>query len=286
MKKYAIFILLLMSIECYGQRTVTDKISYMYVMSDSETVRQAEATAIKHAQLQMIADNFGTIIGSTTTLLISNSERNASDVRSHVFGETEVKGEWIKTIGTPLIEYAVVNNHFVIKVSIEGVIREIVSTPIDFHCKILRNGVEDSCESLSFKYGDYMYMLFQTPVNGCLAVYMTDGEIVQSLFPYSGLPASYMNIQSDKKYIFFSKEKSGEIDPNRVQRMQLGCKLDVEQNRIYIVFSPNSFIKAVDRANGNLPRQLSFEEFHSWLAKIRQIDRQMNVRSFDITISR
>lgn len=46
-----------------AQRTVTGNVTYTYVMSDNETVREAEISAVRQAQLKMIADNFGTTVG-------------------------------------------------------------------------------------------------------------------------------------------------------------------------------------------------------------------------------
>lgn len=268
-----------------AQRSVTDCILYTYVIPDNETIREAELVAVKQAQLQMIADHFGTLVGSSSTITMSNVN-GKNDMREFTFGETEVNGEWLRTIGTPLVERQCVDNHFLITVTIKGEIREIVSNPVNYQFKILRNGLDDRFEDTSFRHGDYMYMSFRTPEDGYLAVYITDGETVQTLFPYSGLSSSAMKIKADNDYVLFSKERSGELDPNRVRRMQLGCRDAVEHDRLYIVFSPNRFSKAVDDDNGELPRQLSFRDFLSWLSGVRMRDVRMNVSPVDIVITK
>lgn len=268
-----------------AQRTVTDRVTYTYVMSDTETVRDAEIAAVKQAQLQMIADHFGTLVNSATTITMSNVN-GQSDVRNFTFGETEVKGEWLRTIGTPQIERQCIDNHFLIKVTIRGEIREIVSNPVNFRFKILRNGSDDRFESTNFKHGDYLCLSFQTPEDGYLTVYLTDGETVQCLYPYPGLPASAMNVRADRKYVLFSKEESGDLDPNLVRRMPLGCTRQTEHNRIYVIFSTNKFSKAVDYDGGEMPRHLSFTDFHSWLSSVRKRDTGMVVSPVDIIISK
>lgn len=264
-----------------AQRTVTDSISYTYVMSDHETIREAEIAAVKQAQLKMIADNFGTTVGSTTTITMSNG-----NIQDFTFGETEVNGEWIRTIGTPTIKRLCVDNHFLIKVALKGEIRETVSNPVNYQFKVLRNGSDDRFESASFRQGDYLCLSFRTPEEGYLAVYLTDGETVQCLYPYSGLPSSSMRMKADTDYVLFSKEKSGGLDPNRVRMMRLGCRAEEEHNRIYVIFSTKQFSKAVDYENGELPRQLSFRDFHSWLSGIRRRDVRMTVSPVDIVISK
>ncbi len=70
---------------------------------------------------------------------------------------------------------------------------------------------------------------------------------------------------------------------------QLTCdEEDVEYNRIYIIFSPKEFSKAVDN-NGvkeNIPRQLSYDEFNKWLVKHRRVDEKMNVVMKVLTIKK
>ena len=264
-----------------AQRTVTGNVTYTYVMSDNETVREAEISAVRQAQLKMIADNFGTTVGATTTITMSNG-----NIRDFTFGETEVNGEWIKTIGTPVFERLCVDDHFIIKVTLKGEIREIVSNPVNYQFKILKNGSDGRFESTSFRQGDYLCLSFRTPEEGYLAVYLTDGETVQCLYPYPGLPSSAMRMNADTDYVLFSKEKSGELDPGRVQRMRLGCKEEMEHNRLYIVFSTEKFSKAMDHENGELPRQLNFKDFHSWLSGIRRRDVRMTVSPVDIVISK
>ena len=268
-----------------AQKTVVGQITYTYVMSDVETVRDAQVEALRQAQIQLIADHFGTTVNSSTTITMSSENGNGS-VRDFTIGETEVKGEWLRTIGTPLFQKACVDDHFIIKVTVKGEMREIVSNTVNCKFKVLRNGTGDRFESTTFKNRDYMYLSFQTPEEGYLAVYLTDGETVQCLFPYTGLPASAMNVKADRKYVLFSKEESGDLDPNQVKRMQLGCSGQMEHNRIYIIFSPNRFSKAVDQWNGDLPRSLSYNDFLSWLASVRKKDTRMGVHPVDITISK
>lgn len=281
-------ILQLMLIAVYplsAQKTVIDQITYTYVMSDVETVRDAKVEALRQAQIRLIADNFGTTVNSATTITFSSENGNDS-VRDFTIGETEVKGEWIRTIGTPMFQKSCVDDHFIITVTVKGEMREIVSNAVNCRIKVLRNGTDDRYESTTFRNRDYMYLSFQTPEDGYLAVYLTDGETVQCLFPYSGLPASTMNVLADRKYILFSKEESGDLDPVRVRRMQLGCSGPVEHNRLYVIFSPNRFSKAIDQENGNMPRSLSYNDFLSWLTSVRKNDTRMSVSPFDITISK
>lgn len=274
--------LIALSADSFAQKIVTDKITYTYIIPSDESIDEAEISALKHAQYQMIADHFGTVVGASTSLYISDSS-----VRSTTYGETDVKGEWIETIGTPQFRKIVADDEFVIEVTVSGKIREIISNPTDFSCMLLKSP-SDGYETLSFRSGEYMYMSFQTPVDGYLAVYITDGESVQCLYPYMGLSSDYMMVGADVRHILFSRRHPGSLDPLKVKQVPLTCGFkDVEHDRVYVIFSPNRFTKAIDSNEGNQSyRMLDYESFHSWLSKIRRYDKDMNIRPIDITISK
>lgn len=280
-----IFSLLCIVSNVHAQKIITDKGTGIFVIPKNMTIEQAEVEAVTQVQNQIIADNFGTVVSSASTITISNNN-GESLTNSFTFGDTEVRGEWLETTSGPDIERKLINGEFALQVTIAGKIREIVSAPIMYDAKVLRNGVEDNCESDTFKYGDYMYMSFRSPEDGYLSVYITDGKDVQCLFPYQGLQSDYMHLKAGKRYVFFSKENSGELDPMKVSRCQLGCQEDNEHNRIYLIFSPNKYSKAIDysASSDNMPRHLSFEEFHNWLSKLRRFDKDLTCKPFDILI--
>lgn len=273
-----------MASSMHAQRTITASDTDIFIIPKNMTIEQAEIEAVTQLQNKIIADNFGTVVGSGTTM-ISSDRNGQSSTSSFTFGGTEVKGEWLETTSGPHIVRKVANNEFILEVTISGRIREIQSAPVMFKACVLRNGVEDNCESDTFRDGDYMYVSFQSPEDGYLTIYITDGKDVQCLYPYPGLSAEYMKVSADKKYIFFSKEHCGVLDPMNVQRCKLGCSEDNEQNRIYLIFSPNKYSKAVDYdGQKGAPRYLSFEEFQNWLSKSRRLDKELVERHFDITI--
>lgn len=275
------------AVSLHAQDVRNAKGSISYVIPHNMTLEHAEVVAVEQAKLKIIADNFGTVVSSSTTLTMSD-ENGMSSLNSFTFGETEVRGEWLETISGPKVERTVINNEFVLNIEIAGKIREIVSSPIQFHSMVLRNGVTDNCSSDRFKERDKMYVSFQSPEEGYVSIYMTDGKAVQCLFPYSGLSSEHMKVDADRRYVFFSKNDSGNLDPMRVRECTLGCEADNEYNRIYMIFSPNKYAKAVDHYDSTpkMPRSLSFEEFHTWLSKLRQLDNQLTCKSFDIIINK
>ena len=258
----------------------------MYYAPSSVTLDQAKQIALDRAKVQLIADEFGTIVGSTNITRIENTN-GSSDIQMLTLGESEVKGEWLETIGNPIYEIGYENDMLFVKVSISGRIREVVSATIDVKAKLLRNGTEDKFEGNEFRTGDDMFLSFRSPVDGYLTVYLYDGEeTVFCLLPYQNQLVGQIPISANRQYLFFSCEKHQDIPVNLVDEYVLTTSKDIELNRMYVIFSPNHFSKAVDQFGGTVetPRMLSWGEFQKWMSKCRRQDTQMRVDVKDIVI--
>ena len=173
-----------------------------------------------------------------------------------------------------------------IKVTIDGKAREIKNAAIDFEAKLLRNGTEEKFESGEFRNGDDLYLYFKSPINGYLAVYLLDENTQQvyCLLPYKSSGEPVYKVIQDKPYIFFPCQKAEE-NPSEVDEYTMTCEHSMEQNTIYIVFSPNMFAKAIaEDGDAGLPRQLPLKEFQKWLGKCKAKDTSIQEKKKVITI--
>ena len=180
-----------------------------YHVPDNISLEEGKRTALERAKIQAIADAFGTLVSQNNSSIVKN-ENGKSSVDFLSIGGSDVKGEWIETIGEPMFDIFYESNMLTIKVSIDGKAREIKNAAIDFEAKLLRNGTEEKYESNEFRNGDDLYLYFKSPINGYLAVYLLDENTQQvfCLLPYksSGEPA--YKIIHDKPYVFFSCQKA------------------------------------------------------------------------------
>lgn len=270
--------------DMYAQRTVTRGGTYTYPIPENISIADAKIIALEKARLQVIADEFGTIVDMTTMTEVYDSDERSS-VEMISYGESEVKGEWIEDVEVP--EYSIDFNQGVlmVTVTVKGKIRQIVSADIDFNAKVLRNGMEERFESYDFKHGDQLYMSFRSPVNGYLAVYLYDGqEMVYCLLPYIRQEDGCFSIKRNEEYILFSPDGSSS---DIVDEYNLTASRDKEVNLIYVIFSPNKFTKALDDSSGEeLPRSLDYKSFQKWLVKCRNKDVEMRVQRKTVKITR
>lgn len=272
----------------FAQKTQRVQSEYIYYAPENVTLEKAKRIALERAQIQALADAFGTIVMQNNSILIRNENGNSS---SDFFslGASEVKGEWIETIDEPEYTISYEQGMLVVKVRVSGQARELVSAPIDFEARILCNGTDLRHERSDFRDGDDLYLYFQSPVNGYLAVYLLDEtmQMVYCLLPYKNSEEVSIPVRRDKPYVFFSEVMAKEEDCSIVDEYTLTCSRDMELNDLYVIFSPNQFVKANSQNSEELlPRQLDYEDFQRWLAKARGRDKKMQLSKHVISITK
>ena len=275
-----------MSLVAVAQKTERVTATYTYYAPEEVSIAEARRVALQRAQLQAIADAFGTIVTQTNATTVRN-ENGKSDVSLLSLGASEVKGEWLRTDGEPEYEIAYEDGMLAVTVRVKGVIREIVNAAVDFQARVLCNGTEDRFEQDRFRNGDDLYLSFQSPVDGYLTVYLLDAEgTAYCLLPYRGDTGGRVAVKGNRRYVFFSVDDVPAEERGMVDEYVMTCGNREELNQIYVIFSPQLFTKAVDYAGeGVQPRELPYEEFQQWLFNCRKQDREMRVEVKHIVIS-
>lgn len=288
MQRLLFIFLLAVSLTVYAQKLKTVEGEYTYHASENVTLEQAKRTALDRAKIQALADVFGTIVSQYNATQVKNTNGHSSiDFTS--IGGSEVKGEWIETIGEPEYKQPVYEDGMlVVSVKVKGRAREILSASIDYQARVLCNGIEDKFESDLFKNGDDFYLSFTSPVSGFLAVYLVDADNQAfCLLPYRNQTTGIYSIEANRHYLFFHEKSAPSEERSFVDEYIMTCERPSEHNQIYVIFSPNQFVKAVDgNLQDGLPRQLPFEDFNKWLVNCRKKDTSMTLRMIPIMIKK
>lgn len=274
----------------HAQKLKTVEHTYTYFARNSESLEQAKRIAINRAKVEALRKCFGsTISGATASSLITKNHATTSKFVS-LSSEGEVNGEWIADEEKPVIKTSLGDDGFVVTATVKGKVRELQGNGIDFTAKVLRNTPDIRYESSEFIAGDQLYMYFTSPIDGYLAIYLTDGDNSYCLLPYMKNSSGIFQIVHGEEYKLFSwKHPSDEENPKEIEQYTLTTEGEQgDLNQLYIIFSPNEFTKALDKfgqKDGNtLPRNLSWEEFQKWLLRIRRNDKQMAVQTKNIFI--
>ena len=125
----------LLSAHLQAQKMQKVEAEYVYYAPENVSLEEAKRTALERAKIQAIADAYGTIVSQSNTTRITN-KNGKTDTDFLSLGGSEVKGEWIETIGEPEYNITYQQETLVVKVYIAGKIREIVSAPVDFDARV------------------------------------------------------------------------------------------------------------------------------------------------------
>ena len=275
-----IFLLLVVSGYMRAAEPQRVSVTYEYNSNDrNESQALAEQHAFEYAKRKAIEERFPILATSSTALSTTEQVQNGSStLDEHFYSsyQTIARGEWIGLPEEKVLESYHNGEHWVVKVHVEGLMREKTAKPIELSYAFIRNQAERE-NRIQYTDGDTLLLRFQSPVDGALCLYLVDAEKAPTaycLLPSETEKKGYQPVAADKKYTFLDfKDQSVVVNTSREQ----------EFNTLYLLFSPNSFAKALDRKGGKnkdgdlLPRNLSYSDFQAWLVKAQTADEQMVV---------
>ncbi|MGN0188705.1 MAG: DUF4384 domain-containing protein [Candidatus Cryptobacteroides sp.] len=265
--------------------------TYEYVSNNPrETPEQALDIAFERARQQALIDRFGLDVSSVSETLVRNvtggdEAYSSTDVFS--IGGSAVRGEWIETEKEEVLLQVFENGFWRVKVSVRGKARNKSAAKAEISYSLVNNSHDRECRT-SYYDGDDIFLKFSSPVDGTLCAYLVDeDQNAFCLLPYQGASAGCQAIKAGKEYLFFSSQEDAAAD-----EYTLNCSRSSERNAVYLIFSPNSFSKASDKASGKnwreeqMPRSLAYRDFLKWLEKNQVRDPEMVVVREIITISK
>lgn len=260
---------------------------YTYYAPETMSVSEARRVALEQAKIKAIADEFGTYVSQSNSMISSETNGTSSEHFSSISG-SDVKGDWLETIGEPELKVSFDNRMVVVTCKVEGYAIEKKNTFVDYTVKILRHAPNLSYESSEFNSHDDMYVYFKSPVSGFLNIFMLDHEkdTAYCLLPYKkSKDGSYM-VDSDKEYYFFSEDKKTNKD-EKVDEIIVLSENANEMNELIVVFSPKEFSKMsmnLDAKAEAVPKTSSISKFNKWMAKLKRSDENIIISNHSIII--
>lgn len=272
----SVIFVLFCDIICFSQTVKKVKSEYTYLAPETQSVGQAKDIALERAKIQIIADEFGTTISQTNYTDVKN-RNGISSIDFQSVGMSDLRGEWIETIGNPIYTISYSDGVQSVNVQVEGRIRSLSKSYADINVKLLRNQPDIRFESNEFHNNDDLFIRFVSPIDGYLTIYLLDEDgNAFCLLPYAKQSNGIFRVTANKEYMLFSKNNCSAVERNIVDEYIMTCGAIPEYNKIAIVFSDNHFVKSNDSGTTSLmPRQLPSKDFHKWVAKSRSSDLNM-----------
>ena len=100
MKRLFWLISILVSLSASAQDVQTVEAEYVYEVPEDVSLAVAKQTALEKAKIRVIAETYGTVVSESNTVRMAN-RNGISSVDFLSIGGSDVKGEWIETIGQP-----------------------------------------------------------------------------------------------------------------------------------------------------------------------------------------
>lgn len=283
---FSVLFLLMSQMMVDGQEIRVASGTYEFFPPEYMSREQARKSAVENAKLRLLADEFGTLVGSVTSTSVSSRDGKSTSSTFEV-GESEVQGEWIETLGEPEIKWDIRNGtELVVIVTIKGRVRELENNLVEFEAKALRNGADENYESETFFNNDNLSILFRSPMSGYLSMFLIENEDdVYRILPYSRYSAETVPVNGNRKYVFFS------TDDNSQHNLRLFTDDDIAFERLFVIFSSDPYVLPIDEAGNNMIADsdsqpgLSYKDFQSWLVKNRKRDRRMSVKVIDFSLN-
>ena len=285
MRKIWCIVLLLAAISgIKAQKIVSVNGEYTFYAPSTMSLQAAKDEAVLQTKLHVLAEQFGTMVSATTTVIVQNSEGKDARSRSDVstLATNEVKGEWIEDTKAPqqtILYDEKMPNTTIIHTKVWGKAREIIGAKADLDIRLLKETHKEATADV-FKNEQGFYLYFQSPVTGYVAVYLldTDEDMAYCLLPAADSKAGSVKVESNKEYIFFDGDPEYMFTTER----------SVIYNHLSVVFSPNEFYKANDTQgkddNYTLPRELPLKQFQQWLVRCKSHDPQLQEQRLPVKI--
>lgn len=277
MKRILLFLALSFTVSLHAQRVVNVCGEYDYAVPESESLSEAKRKAIDKARAKAIADEFGTIVSSTTNTAISNIDgKTQSSFNS--YGGSEIRGIWLSDSKEPELKVYYEKEQMMIHVSVYGKIREIKNAQVETLTRILNHGKENTV----FHNNDRLSVSFTSASKGYVALFIrdSDNETVNVMMPYDESNGSAREIKSNREYIFLST-----LDPEYPYQEEtiLTTEKSIEYNTLIVIYSQKQFHVPLS-SMGEFVYEVPNDKFTKWLHGLRVHDTTLQIEEIVMTI--
>lgn len=277
-----ILCLLLLPMTMFAQREADVHGKSVLVVTDHDNITLAEAKrkCVEKAKVEALKEEFGEMVASDAVDI--NVESNGS-VSNSSWENTaaSAKADWMGDTRAPIINVEYKDGNLIFSAEVWGRAREIVQAKTDIDWVILKDVNGKRSVVTDFESGERIYMRVRVPVNGYVAVYLTDGDGNNwCLLPYPKDSDGRFPVIGGRDCTLFDKE----IDPMS-PKYNLTTSHAQEKNQLVVIYSPHAFVKCNDISKDpRHPGSVSTADFQKWLLKSQRNDKDMVVDKKWVTI--
>lgn len=210
-----------------------------------------------------------------------------------IFGNSVIRGEWLKTTNEvfseeirQVKENGRKKHELWMSLKISGKVRELTQPEINFSY-FTSNCLSEACKTGIFEHSQPLYLHFSTPEDGYLTIYVVEKDNAYRLLPYQNMPVRYKDavpVEADRAYVFFSNQYDyfEDFSSHLIDELVMLTEQEEEYLDLYLIFSTEKFIKPglgaadVEESTGyGVPKSLHAAMLKNWLE-----DNRMNNMNF------
>lgn len=250
--------------------------------------------ALKEAKLKALADAFGTVVqqGVQTTL---SSDAQGDNAESQSVIDTQVKGEWVKTIAEEL-EWVLQKERvgkneeqvLYLKAYVKGKAKELATSRVDIIAKTLNCDDDLKCETTFFKNEEPVYLYLRSAKKGYVNIFLNEDGKIYRLLPYQNMETEAIKIEEDKDYFLFSPSANSlegvgamDVDEYYLENGNFAQKF----YQIYVVFSEKDFDKPHLETSKESVKFISKKKFQKWLLRNKRFNPDFQETMIPLTVS-
>ena len=271
--------------------------SFQMKLENGISVELAQQKACDFARVEAMEIEFGRVVIQGNSTYIENVESGKKVESKSIFNmtaDTYVNAEWLEDTQKPKVEKILNKDDIWVKCTVDGKAIEIKNLVIDIMAETM-DCPKSSCKTVDFQNEESMYLLFKSPKDGFVSVFLDDRNTAFCIYPYQNMTyEQFINqkFMAQKDYTFFDKTNSFISNKSLVDELNMTTTSTVEKNRIFILFSENNIVipvldnKKQNSDNSFIPRSIPSENFQKWLQNIRIKDKSAQLKIIDISIKK
>ncbi|PWJ40154.1 hypothetical protein [Sediminitomix flava] len=265
----------------FSQKTKIVSSKIIRAIEDEHHIGQLKENMLQKAKSEAMAKAFGTNVQQHTHYQIQakGDSEFREDHKLTQSTNSEVKGEWVKTIKKSfewLVEVEGQRKVLYLVCEVKGKAREINTQKVDFTLETLKCPKKEQCISNQFFDGDHLYLNYKSPKKGHLTIFYKEGETVYQLFPYQKMKGENGEVpvlNANKDYLLFDLNSAKDFQVSSHQVDEIGLELSSstqELHKVYAIFSERPYALPLSTQKNGIP-VLEYDSFQKWIEKNKML---------------
>lgn len=270
MRHFFLLLSLLLSLPLSAQRLQHVEASLTWPMESQDCLGDFRERLLQQTRLQALAKAFPLRLQQGSDLAVSSQQVDLRTLTS-----SQIQGEWVRTLSQELswsIRKEQGQEVLYLTCSLRGEARALPDEKALFTAYATAEERHDAPSSTVFRHGDPLFLHFESPQKGYLAVFLQEEGQLRCLFPYTLERKQDLHLlQADQPYLLFSALKvPAQFSRRQVHDLQLFAKAGGRTRYVLrVFFSDKRYELPSMQRQADGVYAIPQSAYDKWLSKLR-----------------